>query len=71
MIECIAHISLPCRLTVGLSISLALLTIELISFLAGVSMFNAGISMICILLFQLHSNINISYELGGSYCSYL
>ena len=38
------------RLTIGLSISLALLAIELISFLAGVSMFLAGISMLCILL---------------------
>jgi len=34
------------QLTIGLSISLALLAIELLSFLAGVSMFSAGISML-------------------------
>ncbi|XP_065066676.1 transmembrane protein 107-like [Rhopilema esculentum] len=37
------------ELTVGLSISLGLLVIELISFFAGVSMFKAGISMLSVI----------------------
>ena len=48
-------LSLYYRLTIGLGVSLALLTIELVSFLAGVSMFSAGIGMLCILL-QLNCN---------------
>ncbi len=42
-------------LVIGLSLMLAFLAIELLSFIGGISMFNASASMFCILLFPFYS----------------